>query len=287
MWRRPSSNRSWSQRLRLSFKRVAKVILGLAGVNVVTEHRLHAVTCECCGAVTRADLPAGVPGGAFRPRLMALILLLRGAYRVSLRHVEEFFTDTFGVEISLGSLKNVEDKVSNVLARASRSSTRPCGSRRSGPCRRDHAPGEGAEVLPVGGGHGGGLHPPHPDLMRGRGGEGTAGPDRPDCGDRPLCRVRVDPGVVPTGLSGSPPEGLPEDGGPRRRGRADRSCSRIRPRRDLLPLAPVQARGGAATFGGRFSRSLPHRTRESLLDGTAGAAIAATCRKILVVEPAM
>jgi transposase len=85
---------------------------------VVTEHRLHAVTCECCGAVTRADLPAGVPAGAFRPRLMALILLLRGAYRMSLRHVEEFFKDAFGVQISLGSLKNVEDKVSNALAPA-------------------------------------------------------------------------------------------------------------------------------------------------------------------------
>ena len=82
----------------------------------VTEHRLHADLCPHCGAVTRAGLPHGVPAGSFGPRLMALVCLLHGRYRVSLRNIEEFLSDAFGVEVSLGSLKNIEDKVSDALA---------------------------------------------------------------------------------------------------------------------------------------------------------------------------
>ncbi|MBD3160918.1 MAG: IS66 family transposase, partial [Candidatus Eisenbacteria bacterium] len=82
----------------------------------VTEHRLHADLCPHCGTVTRAGLPEGVPSGSFGPRLMALVCLLHGRYRVSLRNIEEFLSDAFGVEVSLGSLKNMEDKVSEALA---------------------------------------------------------------------------------------------------------------------------------------------------------------------------
>lgn len=82
----------------------------------VIEHRLHVDLCPCCGAMTRAGLPDGVPAGAFGPRLMALVCLLHGRYRVSLRNIEEFLSDAFGVQVSLGSLKNIENKVSEALA---------------------------------------------------------------------------------------------------------------------------------------------------------------------------
>ena len=36
---------------------------------IVTEHRLHRLRCPDCGASTCAELPAGVPRGAFGPRL--------------------------------------------------------------------------------------------------------------------------------------------------------------------------------------------------------------------------
>ncbi len=85
---------------------------------MISNNRLHADRCPHCGAVTRAGLPEGVPAGSFGPRLMAFVCLLHGRYRVSLRNIEEFLSDAFGVEISLGSLKNIEDKVSEALAPA-------------------------------------------------------------------------------------------------------------------------------------------------------------------------
>jgi len=56
---------------------------------VVTEHRLHLVTCPACGAATRATLPAVVPGGAFGPRLQATVAVLCGQYHLSQRAVAE------------------------------------------------------------------------------------------------------------------------------------------------------------------------------------------------------
>lgn len=81
----------------------------------VTEHRLHSLRCGC-GAITQAPLPPGVPSGAFGPRLTALVGLLTGAYRVSKRNTQQLLADCFGVSISLGSIKAVEDNLSDALA---------------------------------------------------------------------------------------------------------------------------------------------------------------------------
>src|SRR5262245_4392480 len=40
----------------------------------VTEYRLHRLTCTGCGTRTCASLPAGVPAGAFGPRLQAVLV---------------------------------------------------------------------------------------------------------------------------------------------------------------------------------------------------------------------
>ena len=56
---------------------------------VVTEHRLHLVTCPACGAATRAALPAVVPTGAFGPRLQATVAVLCGQYHLSQRAVAD------------------------------------------------------------------------------------------------------------------------------------------------------------------------------------------------------
>ena len=66
----------------------------------VTEWRLHSVGCEC-GKVTRATLPAGVPRGMCGPRLMALIGLFTGVYRLSRRDARGLLSDILGVHISL------------------------------------------------------------------------------------------------------------------------------------------------------------------------------------------
>ena len=82
----------------------------------VTEYQLHAAFCACCGAVTRAGLPDGVPAGAFGPRLTAVVAVLSGAYRLSKRNVEQILADLYGVKVALGSVVNLERRVSEVLA---------------------------------------------------------------------------------------------------------------------------------------------------------------------------
>jgi transposase len=82
----------------------------------VTEYQLHATTCPCCGAVTRAGLPDGVSAGAFGPRLTAVIAVLSGAYRMSKRNIEQVLSDLFGVKMALGSVVNLERAASEALS---------------------------------------------------------------------------------------------------------------------------------------------------------------------------
>lgn len=81
----------------------------------VTEHRLHNLECPC-GERTCAELPAGVPEGAFGLRLVALVGLLSGVYRLSKRKAQEFVGDVVGVDMSLGSVIAAERTVSEALA---------------------------------------------------------------------------------------------------------------------------------------------------------------------------
>jgi len=83
----------------------------------VTEHLLHATTCRHCGVVTRAELPADVPVGAFGLRLQATVSLLTGRFRLSRREAVEALHALFGVVISLGSITALEQATSAALAK--------------------------------------------------------------------------------------------------------------------------------------------------------------------------
>ena len=82
----------------------------------VTEHQMHTQCCDACGHTTQADLPDGVPAGAFGPRLQAVIVLFTGAYRVSKRVAESALSDLFGVKLSVGSVSASEQTMSAALA---------------------------------------------------------------------------------------------------------------------------------------------------------------------------
>ena len=86
------------------------------GKATVEEFQLHALECETCGITTRATLPPGVPTSPFGPRLQALVAVLSGAYRLSKRAIDELVEDAFGVPIALGSVSNLEQATSEVLA---------------------------------------------------------------------------------------------------------------------------------------------------------------------------
>lgn len=82
----------------------------------VVEHRFHRVCCKDCLQKTLAPWPSDVTRGSFGPRMVSVLSLLSGRYRMSRRDVEEFCGTVLGVEISLGGVKLQEDIVSQALA---------------------------------------------------------------------------------------------------------------------------------------------------------------------------
>jgi transposase len=82
---------------------------------VVSEYRLHALTCRACGHRTRARLPAGVPSSAFGARLQATVALLTGVYRISRRNARQLLADAFNVQISTGAISKLESRITSTL----------------------------------------------------------------------------------------------------------------------------------------------------------------------------
>jgi transposase len=85
---------------------------------VVIEWQLHRLRCGGCGAVTCADLPAGVPTGAFGPRLQAVVGVCTGIYHVSARLTQDLLSELHQVPISLGSIHACQQAVSKAVATA-------------------------------------------------------------------------------------------------------------------------------------------------------------------------
>lgn len=85
-----------------------------AVVASVTEYQCHELECPSCGARTRAQLPPEARS-AFGERLGALVSLLVGKYRLSKRLVCEALSEIMDVEVSLGSVSNLEQQMSQAL----------------------------------------------------------------------------------------------------------------------------------------------------------------------------
>jgi transposase len=81
----------------------------------VDEYRLHRLTCSCCGTVTRAELPAGVPTGPFGPRPRAILAMFAGSYRLAKRPIQQLASDLFGLDVSLGMISKLERRAAEVL----------------------------------------------------------------------------------------------------------------------------------------------------------------------------
>lgn len=82
----------------------------------VDEWQLHALPCGGCGAITQAQLPEGVPTGAFGPRVHALVAICGGVCRMSKRTIQGFMSDVFGLSMSLGMVSRIEQRVSASIA---------------------------------------------------------------------------------------------------------------------------------------------------------------------------
>ncbi len=70
----------------------------------LSEHRLHRLRCPACTAETRAELPPGIPRGAFGPRFQAAVATLAVRNRVSRRDTSELMRELFGADVSTGSV---------------------------------------------------------------------------------------------------------------------------------------------------------------------------------------
>lgn len=84
----------------------------------VTEYQYHTLVCPCCEAWVPAERPADVPPGAFGPRLVALIALLHGRYRLSNRELGDLLELVWQIPISVGSVCQLQQVASAALAPA-------------------------------------------------------------------------------------------------------------------------------------------------------------------------
>jgi transposase len=84
---------------------------------VADDYWQHRVTCAC-GEVTCGTLPAGVPQGMLGPQVLALIAVLTADGHMSRRKVQALLQDAFGIDVSLGTLSESEQIVSDAVAPA-------------------------------------------------------------------------------------------------------------------------------------------------------------------------
>jgi transposase len=84
---------------------------------LASDYWLHRVTCTC-GETTCGTLPAGVPPGMLGPQVLALIAVLTADGHMSRRKVRALLSAAFGIDVSLGTLSESEQIVSDAVAPA-------------------------------------------------------------------------------------------------------------------------------------------------------------------------
>jgi transposase len=84
---------------------------------VADDYWLHRVTCSC-GETTCGTLPNGVPQGMLGTQVLALIAVMTADGHMSRRKVQSLLAAVFGLEVSLGTLSESEQIVSDAVAPA-------------------------------------------------------------------------------------------------------------------------------------------------------------------------
>jgi transposase len=81
----------------------------------VTEHRRHRGHCPRCARKTLAQLPPDVPAGSFGLGVDAAVAYYTGARRCSRRDTVRTLKDLHHIDISLGAVTAIEERVSEAL----------------------------------------------------------------------------------------------------------------------------------------------------------------------------
>ena len=82
---------------------------------LVSEHRLHRLTCAGCGKTTCGELPVGVPRGQAGPRLIAFVALLMGSFRLSKRKTASFLAQILHTPCSPGWVVKLQNQATASL----------------------------------------------------------------------------------------------------------------------------------------------------------------------------
>lgn len=82
---------------------------------LVSEHRLHRLTCAGCGVSTCGELPAGVPRGQAGPRLIGFVALLMGSFRQSKRKTALFLAHILRTPCSPGWVVKLQNQATAAL----------------------------------------------------------------------------------------------------------------------------------------------------------------------------
>lgn len=99
---------------RLGQARRAQVIDLPPIVPHVVEHRAHSARCAC-GHTTHARLPA-TARHTFGPSVASFVALMTGQQRLSKRNVRALLSELLGIDVSLGEVINLEQRVSAALS---------------------------------------------------------------------------------------------------------------------------------------------------------------------------
>ena len=83
---------------------------------IITDHQCLDVECPKCGLVTPAKLPADVPTGDYGPSVQAMVGMLRGELKQSVRQTSAVMTNLLHVPMSTGMVAKAQDQVSRALA---------------------------------------------------------------------------------------------------------------------------------------------------------------------------
>ena len=86
---------------------------------IVIEHRFHLMTCTCCGEENQVPEMAQIIGkGGYGARVAAYVGLFSSQYRQSYRQIQKIMQAVFGIEMSLGTIKNLRTEVSEAVSDA-------------------------------------------------------------------------------------------------------------------------------------------------------------------------
>ena len=82
---------------------------------IITQFNCLKYQCTQCGNRCTGRLPEGIPFSAFGPKLMAYISYLTGRFHVSKREAMTLVKDLYDIDLSEGSVINLEENMTNVL----------------------------------------------------------------------------------------------------------------------------------------------------------------------------